>query len=158
MTNFDTPFGIVYASKDIAFVADFEDSALGVLNTSKFLPTLIRQISIPQVFSAGRFAAEGLAISSDKRTLYIASGPGAIAIDVAAAIAPDTLPILGELLRGLGDPSPVLGGLMGNAGTSAIEVTLSPADDYLFMSQEDGNSVTNNTGAIEVFKVQRSQN
>jgi DNA-binding beta-propeller fold protein YncE len=139
------PFGLVYASKDIAFVG--LGASLGVLNTSTFTPTLIRQISLQDVFTnypPGIFSAYGLAISRDKRIVYAAIGPGAVAVDVGKAVA--------------GDPDSILGSLNGKAGTTAIEATVSIDDKHLFVSQEYGNKETEFHGAIEVFNVARNSN
>jgi DNA-binding beta-propeller fold protein YncE len=139
------PFGLVYASKDIAFVG--LGTSLGVLNTSTFAPTLIRQISLQDVFTnapLGFYSAYGLAISRDKRIVYAAIGLGAVAVDVGKAVA--------------GDADSILGSLNGKAGTAAIEVTVSIDDKYVFVSQEYGNKETESHGAIEVFNVKRNSN
>jgi hypothetical protein len=48
--------------------------------------------------------------------------------------------------------------LIGTAGAQAIEVTLSLDDDYVFVSQEYGNDIQTEIGAIDVFHVSWTSN
>lgn len=138
-----TPFGVVYARPNIAFVA-IENGNISVLNTSNSTPTLIRKILIPSLFFRPAYGMNGLAISHDKRTLYAAVGPGAVALEVEKAIT--------------GEAGAVVGFLNGTAGLTAIEVTVSLEDDYIFVSEENGNAAKKLHGSIEVFQVNRPTN
>jgi len=137
-----SPFGLAYAKNDIAFAALASIDSVSVLNTSTFTPTLIGEISLPAQFKG--LGVFGLAITSDKQTVYASVGPGAIAINVEKAVA--------------GEANSIVGILSGTVGTGAIEVTLSHDDKYAFVSQEYGTNATGFRGAIEVFNVQRTQN
>ncbi|KAM4058661.1 ribosomal protein [Hirsutella rhossiliensis] len=132
------PFGLVYARKNIAFVT--LGNSIGILDTSKIKPTLTRKFPLPRN-GRPQGNAFGFAITGDKRHLYVARGCGAVIIDVAKAIA--------------GHKNPVIGRLCGNAGTSAIKVTLAAGEGYAFVSQEYGAGITHGRGAIEVFKLTR---
>lgn len=138
-----SPFGIVYARESIALVS--LGGSIGVLDTSKYIPTLVRTLSLQNALALmGESAVHGLAITQDKSELFAATGVGAIIVDVASAIA--------------GKGNAVVGTLRGDAGTSAIEVTLSGDDNYAFISQEYGSDTTGKLGAVEVFKLSRSSN
>jgi DNA-binding beta-propeller fold protein YncE len=138
------PFGVVYVRPDIAFVA-VAGGNITVLNTTTFQPTVIRKIPLPTPFYQRAIdAVNGMAISHDKRTAYVAVGTGAVAIDIEKAIS--------------GEGNAIAGTMGGNTGATAIEVTVSLDDDYVFVSEEDGNNVTNFNGAIEVFHVDRANN
>jgi hypothetical protein len=76
--------------------------------------------------------------------VYVALGPGTVAIDVDNAVT--------------GKGPSIAGLLSGTVGSSSIEVTLSLDDNYVFVSQEDGNDATGLRGAIEVFNVHRARN
>ncbi|XXG95659.1 hypothetical protein Hte_001928 [Hypoxylon texense] len=147
MNMTDPPFGIVYARSDIAFVcAGFK---VDMLNTASFRPTLAREIMLPESLTGPAAsetdgAASGLAVSHDKRYVYASIGPGAAIIDVEKAIA--------------GDANPVVGVLLGATGVSAIEVTVSPDDEYAFVMQEYGTNATRHRGTVEVFQIHRSRN
>jgi hypothetical protein len=136
------PFGLVYASEDIAF-ASIGIGIVGVLNTSTFTPTLIREIVVPAPFYQGSFGVTGLAITRNKQTVYVSVGPGAVAVDVQKAVA--------------GEDS-IVGFLNGTVGTTSIEATLSSDDRYIFVSQEYGSISTGYHGAIEVFNVNPANN
>ncbi|MBU3068034.1 YncE family protein [Nocardia sp. NEAU-G5] len=131
----DRPFGLVYAQTgNIAFAS--LKSELGVLSTDSTPPRLLLEIPLPAA-SVGKEGATGVALTHDGRELLIAAGSGAIVVDAAKAAA--------------GAPGAVLGTLTGTAGTSAIEVTVSPDDHYAFVSQEYGDASTGHRGDIEVF-------
>ncbi|MDT3397144.1 YncE family protein [Streptomyces sp. B1866] len=134
------PFGLAYApSGPTAFVTLKGD--LGVLATDSFPPRLVRRIPLP-VASLGGSGATGLALTHDGRYLLAATGSGAIVVDAAKAAA--------------GTAGAVLGTLTGTAGTSAIQVALSPDDRYAFVTQEYGNSQTGDRGGIEVFDLSKA--
>ncbi|MEY9949861.1 YncE family protein [Kitasatospora sp. GAS1066B] len=129
------PFGLVYAPKgNVAFTV--LQSALGVLSTDSGTPRLVRTVPLPAA-SLGKEGATGIALTHDGRELLIAAGSGAIVVDAAKAAASTA--------------GAVLGTLTGTAGTSAIEVTVSPDDRYAFVSQEYGDAGTGHHGDIEVF-------
>ncbi|MFE0020873.1 hypothetical protein [Amycolatopsis sp. NPDC059021] len=134
------PFGLAYApSGHTAFVA--LGTQLGVLDTDAFPPRLARTVPLPSA-GLGKEGATGLALTHDGRALLVATGSGAIVLDAAKAAA--------------GQPDAALGTLTGTAGTSAIEVTVSPDDRYAFVSQEYGNTQTGGRGAIEVFDLRKA--
>ncbi|WP_158889548.1 YncE family protein [Amycolatopsis anabasis] len=129
------PFGLAYArSGRTAFVA--LRTELGVLATDTFPPRLVRTIPLPAE-SLGKSGATGLALTHNGSSLLVATGRGAIVLDAAKAE--------------VGMPGAVLGTLTGTVGTSAIAVTVSPDDRFVFVSQEYGNAQTGGRGAIEVF-------
>ncbi|MEY9849393.1 DNA-binding beta-propeller fold protein YncE [Streptacidiphilus sp. BW17] len=129
------PFGLVYASKgNLAFTV--LHSGLGVLSTDGGTPRLVRTIPLPAA-SLGKEGATGITLTHDGSELLIAADRGAIVVDAAKAAA--------------GAAGAVLGTLTGTAGTSAIEVTVSPDDRYAFVSQEYGDAGTDHRGDIEVF-------
>ncbi|KAI1763923.1 cytochrome cd1-nitrite reductase-like protein [Hypoxylon sp. FL1150] len=147
MNMTDPPFGIVYARDGIAFVG--AGLKVDMLNTTSFRPTLAREIVLPESLtrpaeSETDGATSGLALSHDKRYVYASIGPGAAIIDVEKAAA--------------GDANPVVGSLIGTTGVSAIQVTVAPGDDYVFVTQEYGTNATLNRGTIEVFQIHRSSN
>lgn len=78
---------------------------VALLNTSTFPPSLIN--TLPTPFGTEPFAVNGLAISRDKRILYLSSGPGAIVVDVEKAIA--------------GGAGSIVDYLDGTVGNSSIE-------------------------------------
>ncbi|MFE7300643.1 YncE family protein [Streptomyces sp. NPDC057579] len=134
------PFGLVYArTGHIAFAA--LKTELGVLSTDSTQPRLLRKIPLPAA-SVGKEGATGVALTHDGRELLIAAGSGAIVVDAAKAAT--------------GAPGAVLGTLTGTAGTSAIEVTVSPDDHYAFVSQEYGDASTGHRGDIEVFDLRKA--
>ena len=134
------PFGIVYYTHqdDIAFVA--LNTTLGVLDTGAFNPRLIHQIPLP----ASIEGAAGIALTRNGRyVLVTASGTPLVLVDAAKAAT--------------GNPDAVVGVLNGvaAAGDSAIEVSVSRDDRYVFVSQEYGSRQTAGRGTIEVFKLQK---
>jgi DNA-binding beta-propeller fold protein YncE len=138
LTLQNNPFGLAYASNDIGFVGI--TSGFTLLNTSTFPPTRIYSLATP--FGKLNYGVEGLAITRNKRTVYLSSGPGAIAIDVEKAVA--------------GGEGSIVDYLNGTVGQTSIETTLSLHDHYAFVSQEDGSAATGLNGAIEVFQVHRT--
>lgn len=143
-----TPFGLVYANNDIAFVSlsrSLNGSTLGVFNTSTFAPVLIHQITLPPAYIAVE-GASGIALTHDGRHVIVAAGPGAVVIDVARAVAGRGEAVVGTLNGTIGDAT---------AGDYAIEVTITRDDEYVFVSQEYGISPTKTTGNIDVFRLHR---
>lgn len=144
------PFGLAYATnqKHIAFVTldKTNDSTLGVLDTSTFIPTLIHQIAIP-VTLTGVEGALGLTLTRDGRHLFVAAGPGAVIIDTALAATGSADSIVGALNGTTATQTP---------GTAAIEVTLTKNDKYAFVSQEYGVIArTQGRGNIDVFELHK---
>ena len=143
----DSPFGLVYSSNDVAFVA--LGSNLGVLNTSTSPPRLFRTIPLP-VYNIDIDAtvddngASELTITADKREVWIADGPGAVVVNADKAAT--------------GDGDAIVGTLITQEFSSALRVTLSADEDFAFVSQEYGTNVTQKRGAIQVFKVSRFEN
>ncbi|MGD3112218.1 hypothetical protein [Streptomyces sp. YGL11-2] len=136
----DQPFGLAYAKTGhIAFAA--LTSKLAVLSTDGTQPRLLHTIPLPAA-SVGKEGALGVTLTHDGRELLIAAGSGAIVVDAAKAAA--------------GAPGAVLGTLTGTAGTSVIEVSISPDDRYAFVSQEYGNIQTGNRGDNEVFDLHKA--
>lgn len=68
----NSPFGIVYAKKDIGFAA-IEGGKVGILNTTTFMPILIGEISLPEPFYQPAYSVNGLAISRDKQVRILDS-------------------------------------------------------------------------------------
>jgi DNA-binding beta-propeller fold protein YncE len=129
------PFGLAYARTGHTAFAALQ-SELGVLSTDGATPRLVGTIALPAA-STGKEGATGITLTHDGTELLIAAGSGAIVVDTAKAAA--------------GAAGAVLGTLTGTTGTSAIEVTVSLDDRYVFVSQEYGNAQTGHRGGIEVF-------
>jgi serine/threonine protein kinase len=108
-----SPFGVaVTADGRYSFVS--VGNAVTLLRTTSALaPTVVRTIP-----AAG--ADKGEALTSDGRFLVAAAGSGAVVINVAEAEQ--------------GDPDPVAGSLLSPAGSGAVEVLISPDDDYAFVT------------------------
>ncbi|KAI1406170.1 cytochrome cd1-nitrite reductase-like protein [Hypoxylon fuscum] len=138
----NSPFGLVYANDDIAFVG--AGHKIDMLDTTTFRPTLAREIALPASLNQSQESVNGLALSHDKRHVYASVGPGAAIIDVRKAVT--------------GDANPVVGILSGTTGDSAIQVTVSPDDEYVFVTQEYGTNATLFRGTIEVFHMHRNFN
>ena len=146
------PFAPVYSKRsDIAFVSIENgnstaggNSTLGVLNTTTFTPSLIHQIPLPAAYLQG--AATGLALTHDGRHVLVAAGPGAIIVDVERAIHGRADAVVGALNGNTSTENPGLG---------AIEVTVSPDDKYVFVSQEEGAVVGYSHGNVDVFELQK---
>jgi DNA-binding beta-propeller fold protein YncE len=133
------PFGLVYSnSGNIAFVA--LNSTLGVLNTTTFTPSLLRQITLPAAYET-LDGTGGITLTHDGRHVLVSLGSGVIVVDAAKAVA--------------GSSGAVVGALNGTAGTGAIEVIVTADDKYAFVSQEYGNAQTKFRGGIEVFSLHK---
>lgn len=138
-----SPFGLVYAREDVAFVG--LGHKVGMLDTAAFTPTLTREIAIPAPLNQSQGEqVSGLTLSHNKRYVYASIGPGAAIIDVEKSIS--------------GDANPVVGVLNGKTGDGAIQVTVSADDRFVFVTQEYGTNETRFRGTIEVFQMHRSRN
>ena len=115
------PFGVVVTPDDRwAFVAMETSIQVLKITRSSSTPTAARSVPVPG-------GARGEAVTSDGRYVLAANGSGAVVIDVARATRGDgARAVLGTL------SDPRLGGGQG----SAIEVALSPGDDYAFVTNE----------------------
>ncbi len=82
-------------------------------NGGALAPTLIRSI-------AATGAGRGMAVTHNGRFLVAAAGSGAIVINVADAEQ--------------GGPNPVVGSLASPRGAGAVEVSISPDDDFAFVT------------------------
>lgn len=144
------PWGLQYLNKNIAFAA--VNFSIAVLDTSRFQPRLMNLIPYPPELSgkmgnedinADGYGYREVALTHDKRNLYIATGYGAVIVDVPRAI--------------LGRSDSIVGVLSSNgyAGQSAIELSITPNDEYIFVSQEFGSNNSHDRGAVEVFNVTR---
>ncbi|KAF2097246.1 putative isomerase YbhE [Rhizodiscina lignyota] len=159
-----TPFGLVYADNDHAFVAlpDGANSALGVLDTSDFTPKLIHQIPLPNGYAIDEGGLD-VALSHDGRYVFVAAGPGAAIFDIAKAIAGSSDAAIGGLngtsySNSTGDEADsveVAASIHSGAGLSGTQVTLTSDDEYAFVSQEYGSTLTGLLGALDVFKIDK---
>ncbi|KAH8650046.1 hypothetical protein BX600DRAFT_517264 [Xylariales sp. PMI_506] len=147
----DHPFGLTYLTDDIAFACVIR--SVLVLDTSSLAPTIKYNISLPSGYDIGDTSPgpdsyytefHGVKLSNDKKNLYIAVGNGAVILDVDKAIAGGNDSWVGLLSNG---------GIYGNC---SVEVSLTPDDDYVILSQEFGSSLTNSRGAVEVYHVDKS--
>jgi DNA-binding beta-propeller fold protein YncE len=114
----EEPFGVATVP-GFAFVVDLANGSgtLGVLADRDSAPHVIHSVSLPGQDGLGA------TVTADRRELLIASGDGAIVVDVARAEAGDKHAVLGTLDANHGD-----GG--------AIEVTTSRDGRYAFVSLE----------------------
>ena len=140
------PFGLVYSSQmDIAFVS--LGNTLGVLNTTAFTPSLIRQISLPAAYT-GSEGALGITLTNDSQYVLVSTGPGLLVVDIARAVAGSPDAVVGSLNGTTKDQTP---------GKEAIEVTVSLNDRYAFVSQEYGaGGLAGTSGNIDVFKLDKA--
>ncbi|KAH8671715.1 cytochrome cd1-nitrite reductase-like protein [Xylariales sp. PMI_506] len=147
------PFGLVYYSEDIAFAAVMR--SVLVLDTSKFVPRILHNLTMPSNYDIGNISAShdsddfyaqyhGVKLSWDRENLYVAAGYGAVILDVRRA------------LRGASNSYVGLLSYHGLFGNNSVEVSLSPDDQYVFLSQELGSELTLERGAIEVWHVNKS--
>ncbi len=113
----------------MAFVA--LNTILGDLNTTMFTPSLLHQIPLPATYlvsSNDEASALGVALTHDGCHTVLSVGTAAIVVDVAKAVN--------------GSPAALFCALNGTIGNGAIEVTITPDDDYAFLSQEHGTAMT----------------
>lgn len=144
-------WGLVYLNETIAFAA--ANMSIAVLDTTNFTPVQIASIPLPDGFSFGNddilkegYGFRALTLSNNKENLYVATGFGAVIYDVEWAIANRSDSIVGVLSQN------------GTTGSSAIELSITPEDDYVFISQEFGSNKTLGHGTIEVYSVTRQAN
>lgn len=142
------PWGLVYLNDFFAFAAI--NFSIGVLDTTNFEPRLLNMIPFPMDLQMGNldinsdgYGYRELALSHDKKTLYVATGYGAVVLDVARALFGRNDSVIGVLSSG------------GYAGHSAVELSVTPDDNFVFISQEFGSNNSYGRGAVEVFKVTR---
>ncbi|KAI0126119.1 cytochrome cd1-nitrite reductase-like protein [Xylariales sp. AK1849] len=142
---------MIYLDNNIAFAA--MERNLGVLDTSKFKPVLKYTIPLPSTYVTGDnnpasdgYQFHGLTLTNDKKNLYVAIGYGAVIFDTAMAVAGRNDSVVGLLSQN------------GRAGNNSVEISITPDDKFVFLSQEFGNNATYNRGAIEVYKVTRHNN
>ncbi|KAI4593829.1 hypothetical protein KJ359_008870 [Pestalotiopsis sp. 9143b] len=142
------PWGLVYLNDFFAFAAI--NFSIGVLDTTNFEPRVLNMIPFPMDLQMGNldinsdgYGYRELALSHDKKTLYVATGYGAVVLDVARALFGRNDSVIGVLSSG------------GYAGHSAVELSVTPDDNFVFISQEFGSNNSYGRGAVEVFKVTR---
>lgn len=141
------PWGLTYLNDTIAFAT--VNFAVAVLNTTEFAPRVIAYVPLPRKNMGNDdpqddgYGYRELALSHDKQTLYIATGYGAAIVDVNKAFEEPLHACIGVLSR------------KGITGRSAIELSITPDDKHVFISQEFGSTVTGGRGAIEVYQVDR---
>jgi DNA-binding beta-propeller fold protein YncE len=120
------PFGVaVTPDGRWAFVAN--GNSIDVLRTGSALaPIEVAAIPVPGAPASGPDVLFGETLTRDGRYLLAASASGAVVISVAHAEQGSGDAVLGTL----SDPT---------GGDGAIEVAVSPDDDYAFVTQEDSN-------------------
>jgi hypothetical protein len=144
------PWGLVYYNESIAFAA--VNFSLTVLNTTNLKPRAMGYIPLPRENMGNDdpnedgYGYREIALTNNKRNLYLATGYGAAIVDVDMAIAGKKDAVVGVLSSN------------GTIGRSAIDVSITPDDKYVFISQEFGSPTTGGRGAIEVYSVNRQDN
>ncbi|KAK6224117.1 hypothetical protein LQW54_000264 [Pestalotiopsis sp. IQ-011] len=145
------PWGMVYLDETTAFAAI--NFSVGVLDTSEFTPKLKYMLPLPPSALIGNtdpdadgYGLREMALTHDKENLYVATGFGAVILDVPRAL--------------LGRNDSFVGVLSNNglAGQSAIEVSITADDEFAFVSQEFGSNVTHDLGGIEAYSIVRNEN
>jgi serine/threonine-protein kinase len=107
------PFGVfVTASGKFTFVT-LGDSIAVLKNGSSLAPTLVRTFSAPGASKSGAFTHDG-------QHLIVAAGSGALVINVAEAEE--------------GFTNPITGTLTSTFGHGAVEVAVSPDDQFVFVT------------------------
>ena len=107
------PFGAA-ESRDGQFTFVTTGNAVDVFrNGVSLAPTLVRTVAAPG-------AGKGIEVTHDGRFLVAATGSGAVVISVAEAEQ--------------GAPNPVVGSLTSPDGKGAVEVSISPEDDFVFVT------------------------
>jgi DNA-binding beta-propeller fold protein YncE len=117
------PFDVVATADGRWAFVSLGTNTVEVLRTGSFTPAAVRTIHLSKASPAA--GALGEALTGDGRYLLVASGTGAVVISVPRAEQGSVDPVLGTL-----SSSP------GNAG-GAIEVTVSPDDQFAFVTLED---------------------
>ncbi|EMC97605.1 hypothetical protein BAUCODRAFT_459491 [Baudoinia panamericana UAMH 10762] len=144
-SSYTGPFGVAYDTYHPGRAFVVVGSTLHVLDTSGFTPTVLQSITLGNITVV--LMAGGIELTIDGRFIMVATGSNwLIIVDAAKALA--------------GCSDAVVGRIPGNlaAGSSAVLLTVSPNNEYVFVSQEDGNTATtavNGTqvGTVEVFKL-----
>lgn len=143
-----SPWGIAFLNQSIAFVA--MNFSVGVLDVSDFKPKLLYSLPMPSNYNMNNTNIKGdgygyreLVISHNKLNIYVATGWGAVILDVERAVQGRNDSYVGALSQG------------GLAGCSAITLSISAQDDFVFISQEFGNDNTYGFGAVETYNVTR---
>lgn len=127
-----SPFGVVTTPNGAwSFVSLL--SQIAVISNRSPGPTLVRAVPLP----AG-VQALGVTLTTDGRTLLIASRDGVVVVDALRAQQGGADPVLGVLSSGQ----------TGRGAASAVEVSVSPDDAYAFVSLEFAD-------AIAVFDLRR---
>ncbi|KAH8651376.1 hypothetical protein BX600DRAFT_441805 [Xylariales sp. PMI_506] len=146
------PWGVAFFNESLAFVAI--NFSIGVLDLSKEIPELTTVLPMPAQappmgntdINVNGYGYRELTLSHKKDTLYIATGYGAIIYDVAKLLAGGANAYAGVLSSN------------GYAGQGAIEISLTPNDTHVFISQEFGSNNSYGLGNIEVYEVSRLAN
>jgi DNA-binding beta-propeller fold protein YncE len=145
------PWGVIYLNETIAFAS--VNLSLAVLDVSEFQPTLRALLPLPDSYDMGNtdpsqdgYQYRELTLSHNKLNLYVATGYGAVIYDVAKAVAGRNDSIAGVLSKD------------GYVGRSALTLSITPNDEFVFISQEFGSNVTYGFGAVEVYNVTRLDN
>jgi DNA-binding beta-propeller fold protein YncE len=142
---------VIYFNSSIAFVATWK--TVRVIDTSALIPQLKYSIPLPSDIIVGNNSQNGsgyefheLGLTRDKENLYVATGFGAVIIDVPRAILGRNDSVVGALSKD------------GYAGDNAVSLSITPDDRYVFVSQEMGNDLTDRLGTLEVWEVTRQEN
>lgn len=149
------PFGIAYYTNDIAFVVIRR--SIAVVDVSNFAPVIKYQLNLPPNVLAHLGLSEsdpdsddyifhGLELSPDRKNLYAAGGYGALILDAERAVAGRNDSIVGVLAND------------GRAGNYSAMISITPDNQYVFLTQEFGSIFNLNRGDLEVWKVTRSEN
>lgn len=142
------PFGLVYAAEEeFAFVSltANRSTALGVLDTTSFPPTLAHLIKLNDTRLNATEGVLGLGLTKNGNYLFVSAGTGAYIVDTSKAIKGDNSSVVG-----------ILEGRTNATGNEAIEVTLTHDGSYAFVSQEYGTGNGSGPGNIDVFKLDYS--
>ncbi|KAH8660061.1 hypothetical protein BX600DRAFT_513704 [Xylariales sp. PMI_506] len=146
------PWGLAWLNSNVAFAA--VNFSISVMNMSTLNPSVMFTVDMPAEapfmgntdINADGYGYRELTLSHNKLTLYVATGYGAIMFDVVKLVAGSNDSYAGVLSSN------------GYAGQGAIQLTLTPDDQHVFVSQEFGSENTYNLGAIEVYSVARQTN
>ena len=120
------PFDVVVTPNGFGFVSLRKGSPLTVMNTTKFAPSIIQTIPMPN--------DEGEVITHDGQYLLVAGDSGLTAFRVH------------DLESGLTTP---IGSLTSPGGKGGIEVVTSPDDHFAFVTLQ-------NSGKVAVFNLQKA--
>ncbi|KAH8660151.1 hypothetical protein BX600DRAFT_467307 [Xylariales sp. PMI_506] len=144
------PWGLIYLNETIAFAAI--NFSIGVLDTSEFTPKLTNIYPLSPEYYIGNddidlngYGFRELTLSHDLRNLFVTTGYGAIIYDVPGLLAGENA-VVGVLSSN------------GYCGRGAIELNITPNDEFVFISQEFGSNNTYDLGNIEVYNISRLDN